>query len=329
MKKAKQDSPDLATRLVRLESTLSGHIHQLYEVPAGLSPAGTVKWCYDQTQASARERLGPGQPGKTTSATIQERLAKLAGQQKRHAASIRTASVRRFNPASAFEWQHLNDLALVRGFEVTTNSDPNDDASCGKYAVCSVDDENTNKLAEIVHQARKAGDVLEYLSNCPVVREQGYDQRPTVRAAQKRLDDAALTTSLGLIKSKMTIQDRLALLLPDEGSPRRRAPRADDEDADEKPPGKPESDIQKRLAKLKSRPAQDVKVQAYWTLLWDKATSSRRGKVVRAVSVEKALDEAIKQANAESDYGPGEDGGFEAVAAYSRADLLSLLNKVA
>ena len=44
MKKAKQDSPDLATRLVRLESTLSGHIHQLYEVPAGLSPAGPGKW---------------------------------------------------------------------------------------------------------------------------------------------------------------------------------------------------------------------------------------------------------------------------------------------
>ncbi len=233
MKNTKQDSPDFATRLARLEKAVSCQIHAVYDLPLGLSPAEAIKWCCDQSQARAKERLGPGQPGKSTSATIQERLANPAGQQKRHAPSIRAASVRRVSPTRAFEWEHLNDLALVRGFEVTTNSDLADDASCGKYAVWSVDDENPNKLAEIVHQARNAGDVLEYLSKCPVVREQGYDQNPTVQAAQKRLDDATLTGGPGLIKSKMTIQERLDALKPrDEGSPNRRAPRADDEDAD-------------------------------------------------------------------------------------------------
>ncbi len=65
-------------------------------------------------------------------------------------------------------------------------------------------------------------------------------------------------------------------------------------------------------------------MRAHWVIIWDRACLYSFTVLVKATHAGQAEQNAIRLVNAENNYGPDEDGGFEAIAAFDHAELLAI-----
>lgn len=81
------------------------------------------------------------------------------------------------------------------------------------------------------------------------------------------------------------------------------------------------------MKKSKSKPINhrnSAPTRNYWVIVWDRATHCWSTILVEAANAGLAEKEAIRLVNAENDYGPNDDGGFLAIGAFDRTELLNI-----
>lgn len=62
----------------------------------------------------------------------------------------------------------------------------------------------------------------------------------------------------------------------------------------------------------------------YWVIVWDRALQYQITILVEAANVGLAEKEAVRMLNAGHNYGPNDDGGFLAIGAFDRTELLAI-----